>query len=77
MAFSIPERFRKLAINVGLLFVGAALSTGAALAQTTPKGDLKVFVIAVVSGAAIAGVRAVIGFIALQASGVPAVPVDV
>jgi uncharacterized membrane protein len=77
MALAIPERFRKLLINVGLLFVGAALSTGLALAQTTPKTDLKVFVIAVVSGAAIAGVRAVVGFIALQASGIPAVPVDV
>jgi hypothetical protein len=67
---------KELFINVGLLFVGAALTAGLALASTTPKDNIKVFVISVVSGAIVAGVRAVIGFLALNLSKVPAIPVD-
>jgi hypothetical protein len=77
MAFAIPERFRKLVINVGLLFIGSFAASFGAFLQATPKEALAAGVISAVAAAAIAGVRAVIGFVALQASGVPAVPVDV
>jgi len=77
MAFSIPERFRKLAINVGLLFVGSFAASFGAFLKATPKETLVAGAISGIAAAAIAGVRAVVGFVALQASGVPAVPVDV
>ena len=71
----VPEKFRNLALNVALLFVGTVVSTALALIQTTPKDDLKAFAIAVVTGALVAGVRAVVGFLGLTTA-VPAVPVD-
>jgi hypothetical protein len=72
----IPDRFRKLAINVALLFAGSTATAAIALISTTPKDDLKAFAIAVITGALIAGARAVIGFLALQLPQVPAIPVD-
>jgi predicted membrane metal-binding protein len=70
------ERFKKLAINTGLAFVAGATTAFLALISTTPKEDLKAFLIAVVLGAIFAGVRAAIGFLALQIPQVPAIPVD-
>jgi hypothetical protein len=70
------ERFKKLAINTGLAFVAGATTAFLALISTTPKEDLKAFVIAVVAGALFAGARAALGFLALQVPGVPAIPVD-
>jgi hypothetical protein len=75
MAFSLT-RFKRLALNVALAFTAGALTAATALVATTPKDNVKVFVISVVAGACIAGVRAVAGFVALQASGIPAIPVD-
>lgn len=72
----IPDRFRKLAINTGLAFIAAATTAFAALIATTPKEDFKAFVIAIVSGALFAGLRAAIGFLALQVPALPAIPVD-
>jgi uncharacterized membrane protein YjjB (DUF3815 family) len=76
MALAIPERFRKLAINVGLLFVGAFVTTFATLLNSTPKDLNKAALLAAAGAGVAAGIRAVVGFVALQASGVPAIPVD-
>lgn len=71
------EKYKKLAINVGLAFIAGATTAFAALVQTTPKEDLKAFVIAVATGALFAGLRAAYGFIALNLPKVPTVPTDV
>jgi hypothetical protein len=70
------DRFKKLAINTGLAFVAGATTAFLALISTTPKADLKAFAIAVITGAIFAGVRAAVGFLALQVPGVPTIPVD-
>ena len=74
---AFTEKYRKLAINVALLFAGTAVSTALSLIATTPKDDIKAFVIAVVTGAVIAGARAAYGFVALNIPKVPTVPTDV
>jgi predicted RND superfamily exporter protein len=70
------NRFKKLAINVGLAFVAAFATTFATLLNSTPKAPDKAALLAVVGAAIFAGIRAVVGFVALQASGVPAIPTD-
>lgn len=76
MAFK-DSKYGRLILNVGLAFLAGAATAGLALAQTTPKDNLKVFVISVVSGAVVAGARAAVGFLALNIPAVPAVPTDV
>jgi len=72
----VPERFRKLAINVGLAFIAGFATTFGTLLNTTPKPTDKAALFAFLGACVFAGARAVAGFIALQASGIPAIPTD-
>ncbi len=67
---------RELLINVGLAFVAGFATTFYAFLNSTPKAPEKAALIAALSAALFAGVRGAVGFIALNAKQVPAIPVD-
>ena len=73
----IPDKFRKLAINVGLAFVAGFVTAFGTLLAETPKPTDKAAFLALVGAALFAGFRAAVGFAALVTPKVPAVPTDV
>jgi len=73
----VPDRFKKLAINVGLAFAAGFVTTFGAFLAETPKATSKAAFIAALAASLFAGFRAVVGYAALVAPKVPAVPVDV
>jgi hypothetical protein len=73
----VPDRFKKLSINVGLAALAGFVTTFATLLNSTPKPTDKAAFLAIAGAAVFAAVRAVVGYLALIIKGVPAVPTDV
>lgn len=67
---------KELFINVGLAFVAGFVTSLAAFLAVTPKPTDTAIIISALAAALWAGVRGVIGFIALNVPKVPTVPVD-
>jgi hypothetical protein len=72
----IPEKFRKLVLNVGLAFVAAFAATFGTLLAATPKAPDKSALLALVAAAVWAGFRAAIGALGLSVNAVPTIPTD-
>jgi hypothetical protein len=67
---------KELAVNIGLSFVAGFVTTFGVFVAATPRPASFAVVAAAAGAAAWAGFRAVVGFLALNAPKVPAIPVD-